>query len=98
MNSIDEAKVRTYLEYGLRYDPYQTGTVLYNMTSLARAAGHEIDRRFANAGLGAGPECRVASGIASLALGGSGCGASIYAIRKEIARWLETTSAKGMID
>ena len=98
MNSIDEAKVRGYLQYDLHYDPYQTGTVLYNMTSLARAAGHEIDHRFAIAGLGAGPECRVASGITNLALGGGGCETSMYAIRKEITRWLETTSAKGMID
>ncbi len=97
MNSIDEAKVRGFLQYDLHYDQFQTGTVMYNMTALARAAGHEIDHRFASAGLGAGPECRVASGIISLALGGGGCETSMYAIRTEIGRWLETTSAKGMI-
>lgn len=98
MNSIDEAKVRGYLQQDLHYDLYQTGAVMYNMASLARAAGHEIDHRFAAVGLGAGPECRIASGITSLALGGGGCETSMYAIRKEIARWLDTTSAKGIID
>ena len=70
MNSIVEARVRGYLQYGLQYDPYDCGTIIRNMVDLARAAGHELDDRFAFAGLGAGPENRVASGIVNLALGG----------------------------
>jgi hypothetical protein len=97
MNSIDEARVRGYLYYRLNYDPYQVGAIVYNMTELARAAGHELDHRFADAGLGAGPECRVASGIINLALGGGGCETSMYAIRQEINKWLLTTPPKGMI-
>ena len=97
MNSIDEAKVRGYLQYALQYDPYQTGSIIYNMNTLARSAGHEIDDRFAHAGLGAGPECRVASGIANLALGGGGCETSMYAIRREIEGWLLKTPPKGLI-
>ena len=97
MNSIDEFKVRKYLQYDLLYDPYQVGTIVYNLVELARVAGHELDHRFAGAGLGAGPECRVASGIVNLALGGGGCETSMYAIRKEIEYWLIKTPPKGMI-
>jgi len=95
MNSIEEAKVRKFLYYDLHYDPYQVGTIIYNMNELARVTGHELDHRFAGAGLGAGPECRVASGIVDLALGGGGCETSMY--RKEIEMWLLKSPSKGMI-
>lgn len=97
MNSIDEAKVRKYLQYDMKYGPYDVGAILGNMTSLARTAGHEIDERYGNAGLGAGPENRVSSGIVNLALGGGGCETSEYAIRTQIQRWLLTTSKKGLL-
>ncbi|MHC4063350.1 MAG: hypothetical protein ACYSUQ_07370 [Planctomycetota bacterium] len=97
MNSIEEAKVRAYLQYELHYDPYECGTIIYCIRSLARMAGHDLDHRFAHTGLGAGPEARVASGILDLALGGGGCETAMYTIRTEIDRWLRTTGPKGMI-
>ncbi len=97
MNSIDEANVRNYLRYRLQYDPYECGSIVYNIRSLARMAGHDIDHRFAHAGLGAGPEARIAAGIVDLALGGGGCETSMYTIRQEIDRWLRVTPPKGMI-
>ncbi|MCK4660644.1 MAG: hypothetical protein KAV82_14070 [Phycisphaerae bacterium] len=97
MDSIDEAKVMGFLRYRLNYDPYEVGTIIYNMRDLARMAGHALDHRFGGAGLGAGPEARIACGIVELALGGGGCETSMYTIRQEIARWLRTTPPKGMI-
>ena len=97
MNSIEEAKVRAYLQYELHYDPYDVGTIIYCMRNLAGMAGHDLDHRFARAGLGAGPEARVAAGIVDLALGGGGCETAMYTIRTEIDRWLRTTSAKGLV-
>jgi len=97
MNSIDEAKVRGYLQYQMHYDPYECGAILHNIRDLARIAGHELDHRFAHAGLGAGPEARVAAGIVDLALGGGGCETSRYAINQEIGHWLRTTPPTGAI-
>ena len=97
MNSIVEAKVENYLRTRLHYDPYNCGAIIYCMRNLARVAGHELDERFAGAGLGAGPEARVASGIVDLATLGGGCETSQYAIRQEIGRWLRTTAPMGMV-
>jgi len=97
MNAIDEAKVRDYLQSKMHYDPYDVGAIVYNIRTLARMGGHEVDHRFAHAGLGAGPEARVAAGIVELALGGGGCETSQYAIRQEIDKWLRTTPPKGML-
>ena len=63
MNSIVEAEVRDYLRYRLRYDPYQCGAIMQRIRRLARMAGHDLDHRFAHAGLGAGPEARVAYAV-----------------------------------
>lgn len=97
MNSIEEAKVRGYLQYTLHYDPYDCGTIVYCIRSLARMGGHDLDHRFAHAGLGAGPEARIATGIVDRALGGGGCETAMYTVRSEIKKWLQTTAAKGMI-
>ena len=98
MNSIAEAKLRNFLRDHLHYDPYECGTIIYNIRSLARMAGHDIDPRFAHAGLGAGPEARVAAGVVELSMvGGGGCETSMYTIRQEIDRWLRNTPPKGMI-
>ena len=43
MNSIAEAKLRNFLRDHLHYDPYECGTIIYNIRSLARMAGHDID-------------------------------------------------------
>ena len=97
MNSIEVAKVQAYLQYTLRYDPYQVGAIVYNMRKLARMGGHDRDHRFAHAGLGAGPEARIAAGIVELALGGGGCETSMYTIRTQIEEWLLKTPPMGMI-
>ena len=88
MNSIVEAKVRDLLLNWYHYDPIQAQTAVVTIRDLARAAGHDLDGRFAHAGLGAGPECRVATGIVDRATLGGGCETSDYAIRKEIDYWL----------
>jgi len=97
MISIIEGKVRDYLRWTLGYNPYDVGTIVFNIRGLARMAGYELDDRFAGANLGAGPEARVASGIVGLALGKGGCESSMYAIRDEIGKWLRRTPPKGMI-
>ena len=97
MNSIEVAKVQAYLQYTLHYDPYQVGAIIHNIRNLARMGGHDLDHRFSHAGLGAGPEARIAAGIVELALGGGGCETSMYTIRKEIGKWLLTTPPMGMI-
>lgn len=88
MNSIVEAKVKDLLRHWYHYDPNQAATAVETMRDLARTAGHDLDHRFATAGLGAGPECRVAAGLVDRAMLGSGCETSDYAIRKEIEYWL----------
>jgi hypothetical protein len=65
------------------------------MRDLARAAGHELDAHFAESGLGAGPECRIAAAIVDRALLGGGTEASDYAIKKEIDAWLRKSGAAG---
>ncbi len=97
MNSIVEAEVRDYLCNRLHYDPYQCGAIVERIRNLARMAGHDLDARFAHAGLGAGPEARVAAGIVDLATGGGGCETAAYTIRKEISQWLHTSPRRGRI-
>lgn len=89
MNSVFEARILDYLRQELKCEYYDTGTILECMRSQARMAGHELDERFAFAGLGAGPEARVASRIATRAMcGGAGFETADYAMSKEIAYWL----------
>ena len=97
MNSIVEARIGDYLRNRLRLRPYDCGAVVYCIQNLARMAGHDLDDRFAGAGLGAGPEARVASAIVDLALGGGGCETSEYTIRLEVGRWLRTTARRSLV-
>lgn len=97
MDAIVEARVRDYLRSKWHYSPYQCGAIVYCLRNLARMAGYDLDDRFASAGLGAGPEARIATGIVDLALGGGGCETSAYAIRQQIDQWLRTTSPHGMV-
>jgi hypothetical protein len=97
MNAIVEAEIRDYLIHRLHYDPYDCGTVLECMRSLARMAGHDLDDRFAFASLGAGPEARVASAITDLSLGGGGCETSEYTIRSQVREWLTRNPRKGLL-
>jgi len=97
MDSLVEAKVRDYLRDCMRCGPVECGTVLVNMRSVARMSGFALDDRFANAGLGAGPEARVASAIVQLALGGGGVETPEYTIRSQVDRWLRTTPARTVL-
>jgi len=97
MNSIVEAKIGDYLRSRLHLGPYECGAVVYCIRNLARMAGHDLDDRFAGAGLGAGPEARVGAAIVDLALGGGGCETSEYTIRQEVARWLWTTPRRSLV-
>lgn len=91
MNSIVEGKIRDYLVNDLHYRSYASSTILTAMRPLAAVTGHDLDECFAQAGLGAGPEARIASGIVDRALGGGGCETSEYAMRTQIADWLRRT-------
>jgi len=97
MNSLVEAKVVDYLVNRLHCDPFDCGTVLQCMRSLACAAGHELDERFRFAGLGAGPEGRMAAGIVDLAMMGAGCETTEYAIRQQLTTWITRNPRKGRV-
>ena len=68
MDSIAEGKLNDLLRNWLHYNPYDCGTILEQMTAVARSGGFDLDTRFAEAGLGAGPEAHVASRILARAL------------------------------
>jgi hypothetical protein len=95
MNAIAEARVRNYLISDLHYSPLQAGTIIFNMRALAKAGGHDLDEEFGFAGLGAGPEARVASGIMRVAqTSHSEWETPEYNIKKEINLWLLKTPLK----
>ena len=96
MNAIVEARVRTFLQTRLYYDPYDCGAIVFNMRQAARVSGHDLDPRFARAGLGAGPDARIASGIVNHAMGGGGDTTSEDVMKNTIDRWLQTSSPMGM--
>lgn len=95
MDSIAEGKINDMLRNWLHYKPYDCGTILEQMTAVARSAGFDLDARFAEAGLGAGPEAHVASRILARALLSGGDEISDYAIRKELDKWLREHPRKG---
>lgn len=97
MNSLVQDRVRQYLQTRLQYDPFSCGAILFNMRHAAQVAGFELDHRFAHAGLSAGPDARVASGIVDRALGGGGGGVVSDPIMKStLDRWVQTTPGMGM--
>ena len=97
MDSIVMAKVKRYLQERLNCDPYQCGAVVFNIRQLARVAGHTLDDRFSRAGLGAGPEARVASEIVDRSLGGGGGAAtSEHHMKMATDYWVQTTPPMGM--
>ncbi len=95
MNSLVEARVRSYLTTRLKYSFYECGAILFRMNNCARMAGFDLDSRFADAGLGAGPDARLASSIVNRAMGRAGDGAAEGSIRAQIARWLQSTNPMG---
>lgn len=97
MDSIVEAKVKGFLRNRIHVDPYDTGAVLATMRRLAQMSGHALDDRFADAGLGAGPEARVAASIVGRSLsGGGGAATAEKDIRVALDRWIRTSPAMGM--
>ena len=96
MNSLVHARVKQYLQHRLRCEPHACGAVLFNMQKVARVAGYDLDQRFARAGLGAGPEAEVASGIVDRALGGGGNAVTEHVLKQTLDRWTRTTSGMGM--
>jgi hypothetical protein len=97
MNSLVEARVRTFLTTRLHRDAYEGGAIMFNIRKLSRVAGHDTDRRFAQAGLATGPDARVASAIVDQATGGGGGGAvSHYEMNQTIDRWVQKTPPMGL--
>jgi hypothetical protein len=95
MDSIVEAKVKDYLRNGLHCDAYDCGAIVAKMRSLARMAGHHLGAKFAHAGLGAGPEARIAASIVDRALGGGGSATAEHAIRHMIEKWTRSSPPTG---
>jgi hypothetical protein len=95
MNSIVEAKVKDYLRNRYYVNPYDCGTIVDRMNMLARAAGHDLDERFARAGMGAGPEGRIAAGIVDLATLGGGGETPEYTIKQHLDMWVRTNRQLG---
>ena len=89
MNAVVLARLKTFLQHNLHYQPDQANAIISKVRTLALMAGYDIDFRFALAGLGAGPEARVASRLITYALVGShGTETTEYEIRRQIERWL----------
>ena len=95
MDSIVEAKVKGYLRNHIRVDYFDCGAILTKIRGLARAAGYGMDARFAQAGLGAGPEGRVAANIVERSLGGGGAATAEKDIRGALDRWKRTSRPMG---
>ena len=95
MDSIVEAKVKSYLRNELHCDPNNCGAIVTKMRSLAQMAGHDLNAKFGSAGLGAGPEARVAASIVSRALGKSGSATAEKDIRIAIERWVRSSPPMG---
>lgn len=94
MNAMLVARVKTFLGSELHYDPYQCNAVIGKMAALARMAGHGLDGRFAQAGLGAGPEARLASRLVTYSTVGSrGTETTEYEIRRTLEKWLHERPA-----
>ncbi len=97
MNSIVEEKVKLFLVNRLMRPVTECGAILFNMRSLARTAGYGLNDCFGRAGLAAGPEARVASGIVNHALGGGGGGVvSEHIMRQVLDRWVRVTPGRAM--
>ena len=96
MNSVVQAKIRRYLQERLGCRPTDCGAVMFNMCNAAQMAGHDLNERFAEAGLGAGPDAAVASGIVKRAIGsGGGSPVTDEIIKTTVRRWIRTTRKVG---
>ncbi len=96
MDSNATARVKKWLVNVLYRDPNECGAIFFNIRELARKGGFDVDRRFAHAGLSAGPEGRIAASIVDRAMcGGDGRGTSLYSIRQMVDHWVNTTRPMG---
>jgi len=95
MDSIIEAKVKSYLRNRLHCNPNDCGAIIHKMRGLARMAGHGLNVGFGHAGLGAGPEASIASSIIARALGRGGSATAEHAIRIAIDKWIRTSPPMG---
>ena len=96
MDSLVEARVRTFLTTRLHRADTECGAVMFNIRKLARVAGYTTDRRFAQAGLATGPDARVASAIVDAATGGGGGNSvSHYEMNQQIDEWVRKTPPMG---
>lgn len=96
MDSILEKKVKDYLVNRLKYQKTDCGAIVFNMRKVATACGAGFTEKFGEAGLGAGPEARIASEIVDRAtLGGGGSASSEAHMRSVIDRWIRNTPPMG---
>lgn len=95
MNTLLEAKLDSLLSQKYRCNPNDARTVLDCIQHQARVAGFELDVNYRFAGLGAGPEGRVASSLVDQALLGGGCESSEYAVRQQIRDWIRFNPRRG---
>ena len=92
MDAIVDSQIARYLKDELHCDPMQVGSAIAQIRSIAKMAGFGVDEQFASAGLRAGPEARIAAAIVGLAIGATGSGISVDAIKEQIDRWAEKHS------
>ena len=91
MNSIVEAKLVSFLinEHHIRHK--DVGAIINRIRYLAKMSGFALDDRFARAGLGAGPEARIAADIVAQSIGaGGGCETPEYAVRTHLQDWIQS--------
>lgn len=93
MEPLVEEYVRMFLRTTFHLDLAQVNVVLERMSEAARVGGYDLDDRFAEAGLGAGPEARVAAAIVARSLVGGGGGDPVdeAEMHDTISRWLRST-------
>jgi len=96
MNCVVDSKISAWLNHAMHVEPHHMNTVLHCMRKQAQMAGYWLDERFARAGLGAGPEARVASRIVNYALFGGGTETAEYFVRKEIGDWIRNNAPISM--
>lgn len=86
--TISEVKLKQYLNRYFHLNPNERAAVVLKMRTLARAGGHTLDAKFAQSGLGAGPEARIASAIVARVLGTSGSATDENEIRVYLNKWI----------
>src|SRR5262245_42037366 len=89
MNANVDMKIKQYLRFRQGYEPQQVGSIIHVMRQLAGAVGFDLDNRFAYAGLGAGPEARIASEIVSRSTLAGALTSGEPVIRKQIELMLK---------